>query len=82
MSAVLTHTWNDVARAIWPDASYVNGEGQFATVRGCGDRRTVCLHPTVEQARAAMRLMHPGGVGGPCMRKHVLLELSDRLRDE
>lgn len=82
MIAVLTHTWNDVARSIWPGASYTNGEGPFATVRGCGGSTTVFLHPTIEQARAAMRRMHPGGVNGWCTQRHVLIELHMGPTDE
>jgi hypothetical protein len=76
MSTVLSRTWNDLARAIWPDADYVSGEGPFATVRGCFGTRTVYLHPTVDQARAALRSMHPFGTYGQCMQKHVLIALA------
>ena len=76
MNAVLTsRTWNEFARQVWPDARWVVGEGPFATVRGCGGTRTVLLHPTVEQARSALRRIHPGGVRGWCEQKHVLIEL-------
>lgn len=75
MTAVLTRTWNDVANVIWPDAAWVVGSGPFATVRGCTGRNTVMLHADLDTARAALRLMHPGGVGGPCMQKHVLIAL-------
>jgi hypothetical protein len=68
-----TKTWIDVARRLWPDAAYVTGDGPFATVRGCG-RTTVVLHPTVEQARVALRDMHPGSDGW-CLQKHVLIAL-------
>jgi hypothetical protein len=76
MTAVLTRSWQDVARTIWPDAQWVASEGPFATVSGCGSGTTVLLHPTAEKARGALRNMHPGGVGGPCMQKHVLIELA------
>jgi hypothetical protein len=75
MSAVLACTWQDVARQVWPGATWVLGEGQFATIRGCGGKTTVLLHPTVEEARAALRRMHPGGTHGQCAQPHVLIEL-------
>jgi hypothetical protein len=75
MNAVLTRTWNDLACSIWPCATWVLGEGQFATIRGCGGKTTVLLHPTVEQARIALRNMHPGGTHGQCDQLHVLIEL-------
>jgi hypothetical protein len=81
MTAVLTHTWNDVARQVWPGAAWVHGEGKFATVRGCGGQTTVLLHPTVEKARSALRRMHPGGVNGWCDQLHVLIELGVPLHE-
>lgn len=77
MSTVLTRTWQDVARHLWPDARWVLGEGQFATVRGCGGSTTVFLHSTVEQGRHALRNMHRGG--GRCDLRHVLIELNGLL---
>jgi hypothetical protein len=74
VTAVLAHTWQDVARQVWPGASWVLGEGRFATVRGCGGKTTVLLHPTVEEARGALRRIHPGIVRN-CEQKHVLIEL-------
>ena len=74
----LARTWNDGAKAIWPDARWVRGEGPYVTVQGCRGR-TVMLHETVEKARLAMRRMHPHG--GPCYSRHVLLAL-DGLLDE
>ncbi|MBM7807652.1 hypothetical protein JOD57_003489 [Geodermatophilus bullaregiensis] len=74
MNAVLTRTWNDLARDVWPGASWVLGEGRFATVRNCG-ATTVLLHPTEEQARAALRTMHAQGAGGRCQLRHALVEL-------
>lgn len=75
MTVVLTRTWNDVARQVWPEARYVVGEGPFATVRGCGGKTTVLLHPTLEQARHALRHMHTADEW--CQQRHVLIELPD-----
>jgi hypothetical protein len=80
MTAVLTHAWQDVARLVWPGAAWVLGEGHFATIRGCGGQTTVLLHPTVEEARSALRRMHPGIVRN-CELKHVLIELGVPLHE-
>ena len=82
MSAVVTRTWNDLARVIWPCAAWVLGEGQFATIRGCGGQTTVLLHPSVEEARSALRRMHPGGANGRCEQRHVLIALEGAVLDE
>ena len=82
MTAVLTRTWNDLARRIWPGADWVLGDGQFATIRGCGGGTTVLLHETVTEARAALRNMHPLGTSGLCAQRHVLIELREGPTDE
>ena len=73
MTVVLTRTWKDVAKAIWPDARYVTGEGPFATVRGCGGKTTVMLHADLDTARRALRHMHDADEW--CRQLHVLIAL-------
>lgn len=77
----VTRTWQDVARTIWPCAGWVLGDGQFATIRGCGGTTTVLLHPTLEQARGALRRMHAFGTTS-CEQRHVLIALEGAVLDE
>ena len=81
MTTTIARTWNDLARDIWPDAAYVHGEGRFATVRGCMGQTTVYLHPTVEQARSALRRIHQFWGHNVCELKHVLIELHEGPTD-
>jgi hypothetical protein len=64
-----------IARSIWPGASYIRGDGPFATIRGCGDQTTVYLWPTVDQGRSALRNIHHWWGHDVCQLKHVLIEL-------
>lgn len=64
-----------MAREIWPGADWVRGAGPYATIRGCGDRTTVQLHDTLEQARWALRHIHRFWGQDLCQLKHVLIAL-------
>jgi len=63
------------ARDLFPAAAYVSGDGRWATVRMCG-RATVVLHETEQQARSALRDMHPGSDGW-CLQRHALVVLDE-----
>lgn len=73
---------NAVAETLWPHAACVVGRGRFATVRGCTAPTTVYLHETVEQARSALRNIHPSGSRVDlirCQGRHVLVYLDEPL---
>ncbi|MFQ1000466.1 hypothetical protein [Modestobacter sp. SSW1-42] len=57
--------YQELAKALWPEASDVRGDGRFAAVHSCDGTTTVELHQT---ARAAM------ASGGPQRHELVLDE--------
>ncbi|MEV6898347.1 hypothetical protein [Amycolatopsis sp. NPDC051372] len=73
-------TWTALAKCMWPKASWVEGDGQFATVSKCphsGSPRatTVELHPTLTKAEEALAIINDGACGGMCQKRHELIQL-------
>jgi hypothetical protein len=71
--------WRRVAYRRWPDAAWVEGNGQFAFVEPCRVT-TIHLFDTLEEAEKYKRI--PGyRCGGVCNRGlHYILDLSTRTR--
>lgn len=75
-----THrSYRTLARCLWPRAVWVCGTGPYATAARCRVL-TVQLHPTLEAAQAAKRVIDSSGCGGKCPctgRGHELIRLLD-----
>jgi hypothetical protein len=68
-----THpTWNDFAQCVWPNAIWVQGEGQYASVAYC-NTTTVVLKRTLEEARTAKQAIDRDGCGTRCTQRHTLV---------
>ena len=64
------------AKRQWPTAEWVKGDGRFAVVAHCR-HLTVTLHPTAEEAKAALATIDAGGCGGQCSKRHQLVDMGD-----
>ncbi|WP_347057271.1 hypothetical protein ABC795_11235 [Blastococcus sp. HT6-30] len=65
----------ELAHAMWPEARYIHGDGRYCTVRACGGF-TVVLHETEQEARSALRRIHPVSYRG-CQLHHALVVLDE-----
>lgn len=59
-------TWWRLAKCRWPRATWIVGEGPFASVSRCSPGSTVELYWHVEQAREAKRFIDGSWCGGRC----------------
>ena len=57
------------ARRYWPDAAWIEGEGDYAFVAYCR-QVTVTLHETRERAEASKMAKDGHGCGGGCYKRH------------
>jgi len=71
-------TYRMVAHCRWPHAAWVTGEGRWAVLAHCR-ALTVTLHPTLERAARAKRLIDTDACGGRCHRDHDLVDLHPEL---
>ncbi|MEU5624243.1 hypothetical protein [Streptomyces tendae] len=72
-----THrTWTTLAKCIWPRATWIHGNGPYASVARCGRGTTVQLCTSPEDAQEMKDAIDSTGCGGRCMRRHELIQLT------
>lgn len=68
------HRYETFAKCIWRRAAWVTGEGPYVTVTHC-TALTVMLHPTIDDARQALKFIDDLGCGHACRKDHDLIRL-------
>lgn len=60
-------TFAAFAKCVWPRATSISGEGEWATIASCRPGTwQVELHATERKAREALALIRGSGCGGAC----------------
>jgi hypothetical protein len=67
--------WAQVARRVWPDTSWVSGDGPFAIVARC-HCTIVRLYQTLDAAIEACALIDGLGCSDGCEREHFIFMLT------
>lgn len=57
--------WNKIAWDRWPEAEWIDGNGQYALLAHCGDL-TITLWPTMQEAEKSKRSIDETGCGHDC----------------
>ncbi len=75
-------TFNAESRCLFRYAAWVSGEGQWATLAGCGVL-TIILHRSEHQSRLALGFIETCGCGHRCpasksLQRHRLVYLGDK----
>ncbi|WP_409186711.1 hypothetical protein F9C11_21720 [Amycolatopsis sp. VS8301801F10] len=73
-------TWRTLAACMWPQAAWISGEGQYATVSRCSESAvrqvvSVALHDDLAKAKEALDLINATACGGRCVKDHELIKL-------
>ncbi len=77
-SASSHRTWKTLGKCLWPEAAWVMGVGEWASVAYCRVT-TVMLWPTEQDARAGLEFIDMTGCGGRCGRLHALVRIAPHL---
>jgi hypothetical protein len=68
-------TFKEKARAVWPEALWVYGDGPYALVSRC-EGVTVILTTSLESAQKRRANIDRLGCGGQCRGKHEVVKLT------
>jgi hypothetical protein len=71
-------SFQSLAKCLLPDATWVSGEGAYASLAWCR-RLTVELHPHLEAAESAKAIIDSSGCGGFCTEVHEVARLDQEL---
>ena len=71
----MSRTYIEQAKARWPEAERINGNGPYACLSLCGDTLTVTLWETDSEAQEERDCIDEMGCSGNCQRLHQLIRL-------
>lgn len=65
-----------LARARWPRAEWIIGNGEYASVSECDERPTIMLLGSLAEAEIAKRQIDDTGCCGRCTNAHAIVCLA------
>jgi hypothetical protein len=69
--------WVTKAQCLWPRATWIIGDGPWASVSRCRPGvTTVMLHHTELECRWSIRQIAAGGCGGVCVGRHDFVRIA------
>ena len=69
----MTTDYRKMAKAFFPDAAWIRGNGRYALVAFCR-HATVSLHETEESAQEQKKIIDETGCGGFCVNAHKVID--------
>jgi hypothetical protein len=64
------------ARRLWPNAVWIIGRGQYASLSKCGDGLTAVLFESQAEAERAKLWVDDFACGGQCQGRHFVVDIS------